>query len=136
MHHSDFVRAAGQFAQHLITRGHHPDVIRELFLEVGKRLCQNPTSCNNVDPRKTLFFHWEYHPNGISRRDIRRAYAETCAEDSGFNFDQFVVAFSRAPNLRDALMPTRLSEPAGSRASDHYRELLEPPDPNGHLWDV
>jgi hypothetical protein len=33
-HRSDFVRVAGQFAQHLIARGHHPDVVRELFLEV------------------------------------------------------------------------------------------------------
>lgn len=129
-HRTDFVRVAGQFAQHLIARGHHPDIIRELFLEVGKRLSQPPTSCENVDPRKTLFFHWEYHPNGISRRDIRRAYEETCAGDSGFNFDRFVVAFSRAPNIRDALMPTRLSEPAGSRASDHFSELPELSDPN------
>ena len=135
-HRSDFVRVAGQFAQHLIARGHHPDVVRELFLEVGTRLSRHPTPCDNVDPRKTLFFHWEYHPNGISRRDIRRAYTETCAEDSGFDFDRFVVAFSRAPNIRDALMPTRLSEPAGSRASDYFCELPEPIDPKGHLRDV
>ena len=135
-HRSDFVRVAGQFAQHLIARGHHPDIIRELFLEVGARLSRPPTSCTNVDPRKTLFFHWEYHPNGISRRDIRRAYQEICSEDSGFDFDRFVVAFSRAPNIRDALMPTRLSEPAGSRASDIFHELPEPTDPKGHLRDV
>jgi hypothetical protein len=135
-HRSDFIQVAGQFAQHLIARGHDPDIIRDLFLEVGKRLSQNPTSCTNVDPRKTLFFHWEYHPNGISRRNIRRAYQEICAGDSGFLFNRFVVAFSRAPNLRDALMPTRLSEPAGSRASDHFREIPEPSDPKGHLRDV
>jgi hypothetical protein len=46
------------------------------------------------------------------------------------------VAFSRAPNLRDALMPTRLSEPAGSRASNHFRELPELPDPKGNLREV
>jgi hypothetical protein len=133
---NDFIHVASQFAHHLIARGHNPDTIRELFLEVGKRLSQQPTSSDNVDPRKTLFFHWEYHPHGLSRRDIRRAYTEICAEDSGFEFDRFVVAFSRAPNIRDALMPTRLSEPAGSRASDYYCELPEPPDPQGHLRDV
>jgi hypothetical protein len=136
MHRSDSVQVASQFAQHLIAQGYDPDVIWDLFLEVAKRLSQNPTSCTNVDPRETLFFHWEYHPNGISRQNIPRAYQEIGAGDNGFLFDQFVMAFSRAPNLCDALMPTRLSEPAGSHASDHFREIPEPPDPKGHLQDV
>jgi hypothetical protein len=131
---SDYVRVAGQFAQHLIARGHSPDNIRQLFLEVAKTLSRQPTRRDAVDSRNTLFFHWEYHPNGISRRDIRQAYMETCGRHCGFDFDRFVVAFSRPRNLRDALIPTRLSEPAGSRASDYYREIPEPNPATSLRW--
>lgn len=68
--HSDYTCIAGQFANHLIARGHSPDTIRQLFLEVAKTLDQQTTHCDKVEPRNTLFFHWEYHPHGISRCDI------------------------------------------------------------------
>jgi hypothetical protein len=95
MYYSDYVHIAGQFAQHLIACGHSLDNIHQLFLEVAKTLSQQPTRSNVADTCNTLFFHWEYHPNGISRRDIRLAYTETCGHHSGFDFDQFVVAFSQ-----------------------------------------
>jgi hypothetical protein len=65
-YHNDYVHIASQFAQHLIARGHSPDNIHQLFLEVAKTLSRQPTCSNVADTHNTLFFHWEYHPNGIS----------------------------------------------------------------------
>jgi hypothetical protein len=94
MQQHDFIHVAGQFANHLVARGRNPDHIRELFLEVALTLSRQPTQQNGVDSRNTLFFHWEYHPHGISRQAIRQAYTETCERHGGLGFDRFVVAYS------------------------------------------
>ena len=73
------------------------------------------TSENAASHQNTLFQHGEYHPRGVSRRDIRRIYRETLGKDSGF--DRFIVAYSRPRNIRDALMKSSLSDTDGVRAS-------------------
>jgi hypothetical protein len=100
-------------------RGHVKADLIPIFKEAFTALAEAPISNfsnNTAVPDDTLFFHTEYHPRGVSRRDIRRAFSDTLAGHCGF--DRFVIAYSRPRNLRDALTRTKLLEPEGFRTSD------------------
>ena len=66
--------------------------------------------------------HWEYHPNDIPRRLIRRLYnkhlAEILMDNLGYN--QLTVAYSRPKNLRELLTKAKLYEVPGLEASTYY----------------
>jgi hypothetical protein len=136
---SDYQTVTKEFAKHLELRGHE---IRKLFAEAAAMIDRKRTTSSipqrrmtsHADPSNTLFLHQEYHPRGISRRMIRRVYRETLEAVSGF--DRFVVAYSRPRNLRDVLMRSKLSEPAGHRASDIIANLPEQKDPTLSLREV
>jgi hypothetical protein len=120
---ADYLHVARHFAERLIARGHDARTIKQYFLEaamaIDRRRTLGPRPRAQADPSNTLFFHWEFHPRGVTRRALRHAYKETLEGYSGF--ERFVIAYSRPRNLRDALMRTRLNEPAGHRASDLFR---------------
>jgi hypothetical protein len=63
-----------------------------------------------------LFLHWQYHPNDITRQQLRRLYNETLAGKDGF--DKMTICYYRPRNLREALTKTSLLEPEGERVSD------------------
>jgi hypothetical protein len=139
---SDYQTVTKEFAKHLELRGHDREQIRKLFAEAAAMIDRKRTTSSipqrrmtsHADPSNTLFLHQEYHPRGISRRMIRRVYRETLEAVSGF--DRFVVAYSRPRNLRDVLMRSKLSEPAGHRASDIIANLPEQKDPTLSLREV
>ena len=83
-----------------------------------------PTAASTT--QTPLYLHWEYHPHGITRRDIRHIYDTTLAGHSGF--DRMIVAFSRPRNLWDMLMPTSMKEPPKRQASNFF-----PPLPNAGI---
>ena len=72
-----------------------------------------------IDSNERTFIHMEYHPNGISRRQLREAFDETCDMFTGTEaaIKQVTVAFSRPPNLKDKLTSARLHEVAGKEVS-------------------
>lgn len=123
---SDFILQATRFAERLIARGHSANSIRRIFMEAARSIDRIEQSGriprNAANPTDTLFFHWEYHPRGISRQLIRNEYDRHGAAVSGF--DRMIVAFSRPRNLRDALMRSRLPDVEGSQASDVFTHLL------------
>ena len=55
-----------------------------------------------IDSNERTFIHMEYHPNGISRRQLHEAFDETCDMFTGTEaaIKQVTVAFSRPPNLK------------------------------------
>lgn len=74
-----------------------------------------PTTTLTTTATTTLYIHWEYHPRGVSRRDIRHIYNTTLSHPSGHS--RMIVAYRRPRNLRDLLMPTSMREPPGRQAS-------------------
>jgi hypothetical protein len=61
--------------------------------------------------------HIEYHPQNVSHHDIHHIFYDTLARGHcGSN--QFVIAYSRPQNLRDALTQMKLMEHEGFHASD------------------
>jgi hypothetical protein len=123
---SDYIPTATRVAQHLVNRGHHRDTITQLFLEVATHIDRqvqtkrdsSPTPPTKQETGATLYIHWEFHPRGIQRHQLRQMYVRTLSHHSGF--DQMIVAYSRPRNLRDLLMPTTLKEPPERPASSLF----------------
>jgi hypothetical protein len=136
---SDFITTAKHFASRLIARGHSADSIRMIFMEAAASLDTierhgKTPKCNAANALNTLFFHWEYHPNGLSRKSIRKSYNKHCADVS--SFDRMIVAFSRPRNIRDSIMRSRLPDVEGSRPSEILNKLYDTGVIQRNLFEV
>jgi hypothetical protein len=115
----DYQHIIWQFASRLEACGHAKTDLIPILKEAFTALAEAPTSNfsnNTAVPDDTLFFHTEYHPRGVSRHDIHRAFSDTLTGHC--SFDRFVIAYSRPWNLRDALTQMKLLEPQGFCTSD------------------
>jgi hypothetical protein len=103
---TDFGQLITQFAERLCRRGHEARTVAEGIKKATKYMDEdlssrvNSTSNSTTDER-TLFLHWQYHPNDITRQQLRRLYDETLAGKDGF--DKMTICHSRPRNLREAL---------------------------------
>ena len=124
----DYCAAVQRFMGRLEARGHARKDLLPIFKEAFEKISKSQDSASTrsssdaAPPLSTLFFHGEYHPRGVSRQNIRKAYSDILEGHCGF--DRFVVACSKPQNLRGALMRAKLSEPDGLRASDFISKLL------------
>ena len=134
---SDFINITKEFYQHLKRRGHKDESLIPLFMEAAHCINERaqrkreglPMSNNTsaVSDYRT-FIHWEYHPRGIDRRDIRQAYNETLAPllaQKPFWIRQMTVAHSNPKNLRRCLTKTQLEEPPGQQASTYVERVKQ-----------
>jgi hypothetical protein len=115
-----------QFAERLCRRGHETRKVTEVIEKATKYIDEglfsrlNSTKVSTTNKR-TLFLHWQYHPNDIIQQELRRLYDETLAGKDGF--DKMTICYSRPRNLREALTKTSLSEPEGERVGDLINSL-------------
>ena len=69
--------------------------------------------------KDTLFLHFQFHKNGISRLQIREEFENTlgsiCKEELGIT--RTIVAFSRPKNIGDFVTQAKLYEAPGKLAS-------------------
>jgi hypothetical protein len=139
---ANFCNLLGNFAHHLIARGHSlnavknhfkkaADIIDKKALQQLKQTTATPqtsqlTTTTNADPEianRSLYLHWEYHPHGIQKDKLRAIYNDTIQNCNPFA-NGMTIALSRPQNLRDLLTKTTLNEPAGKQASDYYKRAL------------
>lgn len=125
---ADYIQVSAQFANNLKARGHDPATIKTLFLEAASMLDRiaSPSFVPvRTDTRKnSAIFHMDYHPRGVTRREIQRLYKNTCGKPaSRLGFDRLTIAHHRPRNIRDALMRTRLPVVAGIRASNIWSKI-------------
>jgi hypothetical protein len=138
------------FAHHLLARGHSLKAIRKIFrnaanLTDNKRLLpirspvDTPPAADPTTPlpdptiaNRSLYLHWEYHPSGIKREQLREIFKSTLADCNPFQ-KGMIVAMARPKNLRDILTRTTLNEPEGERASDYYRKICTDASPASHV---
>ena len=129
----DFIDMTSKFFQRLINRGHSPTKLRHLFLLAAQNLDQHPASrLQHTSPANEtldeqndkLFLRWRYHPQDLSRKQLRHIYTNTCESSSHENPSGFrhlltdrglpmtlhhlTIAYHRDKNLRDLLIPSRL----------------------------
>ena len=96
----DFKSNVAFIFQKLRERGHDPDHLRELFAKASdlyvhrngnvKRFITTKTTSNNT---RTMYFHQEYHPRGIARRDIQAVWRHTIGILP--YYDRQVICYSR-----------------------------------------
>jgi len=125
------------FAKHLLERGHSNKAIQKNFLQAAsiidkkhllksqqKAIADNPNAVTN----RTLYLHWKFHPNGISRETLRAIYDATLSQCNPFH-NGMVIAMSRPKNLSELLTRTTLNEPPGARASNYHDRLVHARQP-------
>lgn len=101
----DYQDSVRCFVARLEARGHcsgNHDELCPIFKEAFEAIARNPVISSSSSstlsrrdaavPQDTLFFHSEFHPRGVARRDICYAYSETLEGHSGF--DRFIIAYS------------------------------------------
>jgi len=69
-------------------------------------LKQTYTNSANANNKNTLFIHWQFHPQGIQRRELRQLYNNLLKPH--LDFDKVTIAVSRPKNLRDLLTNAKL----------------------------
>ena len=141
-----FTTVTTNFYHYLIARGHQPSDLDPLFQEVSKYLdtkqppistlsTARPKPINKVNQNQ-IILHWEFHPNDISRRQIRTAYNTTLAphlQEYPIRASKFTIAYSNPCNLRRALTKTQLEEAPESNVSRLADQMSpEPPQQPPH----
>lgn len=142
--HDDFIKQVRLLFDRLIARGHSREDITPIFQLATEKLNKNKrlfgssldshlhrnrassTETDNPLCGRPIYFHLPYHPKGISRNEIQKAYRDICErpdelgesfrrmtnEETGgeMRINKLTVAYSREKNLRDVLNPTTLQE--------------------------
>ena len=89
----------------------------------------SPDSRN--DAKNRLFFHLQYHPDGISRKRTQQLFEEHCGElfCKELQIDRPTIAYSRPFNIGDRVTKAKLHQAPG-RTSDiilgEYKAGLHP----------
>ena len=131
----DFTYFVGLLYLRSLQRGWDRDHIRKLILEATRR-AENPSPAalppnDKKNLKDTLFLHFQYHKDGISRQQIRAEFENIlgpiCKDELGIT--RTIVAFSRPKNIGDFVTRTKLHEAPGKSASTlmgEYKSGLNP----------
>jgi hypothetical protein len=105
----NFQKLLNSFILRLLDRGHTLPTLAPIFTQAAMILDQKALgdNLNTTNNSNTLFIHWQYHPDGLQRSDIRNTYKKTL--EPHLPFDNMKVAVSRPKNLRDILTKTALN---------------------------
>jgi len=131
-HESDYHNMAIKLLDRHVARGWSPAIIKEYILSADSRLQSSTPSksseTKSLSNKERLFLHLEYHPNDIPRAAIRDIYDRHCRKtfEEKLGIQQFTIAYSRAPNIRDTLTKAKLHQARNKPASLYYSgELVE-----------
>jgi len=136
----DYVCFVSLLYHRLYDRGWDPHFIHKLMVEALRTIETKATSSPPSQPLLLLltngpkvndgiYLHLQYHPNNISRRQLRSIYDEYLADHfrHTIGIKRSIVAYSRSKNIRDYLMQAKLHQAAGMTASiimgEHKQEL-------------
>jgi len=132
----DYVNFCGLLYSRLIKRGWKREYIRELInqasstVEARAKCTTVPTQtrCQDLERENLLFIHVQYHPDDITRRQIRAEWDKHCGklfeEELGLT-QQVIVAYSRQKNIRDYVSQAALHQADGRTSSTIMGEYLQ-----------
>jgi hypothetical protein len=127
----NFKKYTSNFITHLLNRGYHMNQLKPI-LEIAANIINTKniqyiledattkphTQTVQKNNQNTLYIHWQHHPSGLKRKNIREIYNKTLKGKD--NFQKLTVALSRPKNLRDILTKTTLNE---KRASEKIKDI-------------
>jgi len=152
--HLDFQQMAKLLFHRLIARGYTPTTLKKLFIEAANKL-DNAQKQSKAKPKESTtstekpnnllltdtdaFYKTRYHPQDITRLQIRHAYNKTCENQtelasngfkeiitnngSSMKIKKLTIAYSRDTNIRDMLIPSKLFQPNGLDAESTHQRL-------------
>ena len=134
----DYIYFIQQLYRHLLDRGWDNNYVKRLILEAddamkAKGACTNSRSSpdSSNDAKNRLFFHLQYHPDGISRKRTQQLFEEHCGKlfRKELQIDRPTIAYSRPFNIGDKVTKAKLHQAPG-RTSDiilgEYKAGLHP----------
>ena len=133
----DFTYFVGLLYHRLIQQGWDRIPISKLILQATARAENKSTSppttiTSNADVMKdTVFLHFQFHKDGISRQEIRKEFElhleKICKEE--LCKERMIVAFSRPKNIGDFVTRAKLHQAPDKSASTilgEFRQGLNP----------
>jgi hypothetical protein len=119
----DFIYYVGLLYFRTLERGWDRELMRELILEATERAENNTNNTKQSATTKvlkdTLFLHFQFHPDDLSRQHIRSEFEEhlgkICKDELGIT--RTVVAYSRPKNIGDYVSIAKLHQAPGRTAS-------------------
>ena len=90
-----------KFIARLTDRGHKLEHLTPLFLQAAAALNKTDIQQSSQEDSSTLYINWTYHPKGLQRTDLRKAF-EKSFKDS-LPYTKMQIAMARPKNLRDIL---------------------------------
>jgi hypothetical protein len=126
----NFVQMAILLARRLCARGYSLKNLLPVFQKANERLLKHdprrlliprvtpPPDANQPEEESPLIFHLLHHPRGVSRQQVRAAYAETV--EPLIPERPLIVAVSRPKNIKDRVCRTRLDDIPGANPSDYF----------------
>jgi hypothetical protein len=99
-----------KFLQRLMDRGHTLEQLTPLFMQAAINLDNITWKQGNTlaNTQNTLYIHWQHHPGGLQRTDIRKIYESTLQPH--LPYEKMQIAISRPRNLRDILTKTTIPD--------------------------
>jgi hypothetical protein len=122
----NFENLTMKFIERLHARGHTIDNLTPIFLQAAASLTNqlsklHRSKSNNED--NNLFIHWQFHPKGLQRQDIRQSFNSTL--QSHTPFERMIIAISRPKNLRDVLTKAALKLPGDLQIEKFIEETKQ-----------
>jgi hypothetical protein len=131
----DYIIILSLLHKRLVERGWDAPFIKELIIWADNAVRQNKPTDTPTDlpppelveelvqdyaPRRRIFFHQEFHPCDIPRRLLREIYDTRCRSTfEKIGIKTFTIAYSRPPNLQQALTRAQLHQ-ADGRTERHF----------------
>ena len=123
----DFVAISRLLYLRHLRQGWDHAVLKEVFVSALNKLkskLEAPAPlapADPVPPESRLFFHMEYHPKDIPRREVRKIFADTLEaairEESGI--EQFTIAYSKPTTIGSVIAKAQLHQEEGYEVSKY-----------------
>ena len=117
----DYVEMVRLLYQRLRDRGWEKQQLYELFIDAVNTIDKGMINNNqHVQEDETSFIHCQYHPDGITRRELQRSFKSICSKlQQQMKINKLTVAFSRPKNIRDHLTQSKLTTSYGKQVLIH-----------------
>ena len=130
-HRQDYIELIVKLYQRLLARGWTKEYIAPLIIEASEKIEQRSkhpqptTTSGTIDDDDTrLFIHLQYHPDDVSRRELRQIYKDTCGNVffSELGIVNPTIAYSRPPNIGEKITQAKLHQAPGKPSSYYLGE--------------
>ena len=131
--YSDFVHFSQLLFQRHLLQGWDTAFLKKVFFSALQKITTKrniPNAATTAAPdsnKKQAFFHMEFHPGDIPRRDVRKIYTDTCEEifKDRLDIEKFTIAYSRPKTIGSVITKAQLFEVEGREVSKYLTGELQ-----------